>query len=58
MEIDFNFVCVEIDLISVWKIELDLIPVQDGIDLFGHCVWVDANDFISVWWIRIDLIFV
>ena len=38
MEIDFNFVCVEIDLISVWKIELDLIPVQDGIDLFGHCV--------------------
>ena len=45
---------VQIDLISVWGIEVDLIPVKDEIDLVA---WNVENGFISVWRIGIALVF-
>ena len=57
MQIDLDFVWViQGYLVSVWGIELDLIPVLDEMDLV--VVWAVENDFISVRWIGIDLVFV
>ena len=46
---------VQIDSISVWGIELVLIPVQD--EMLLVVVWVVENDFIYLWCIDIDLVF-
>ena len=55
MQIDLHFVwVVRIGLMSVWRIELDLIPVQDKMDLV--VVSVVENDLISVRWIGTDLV--
>ena len=55
MKICLHFAWVVLtDLISVWEIELDLIPMQDEMELV--VVWVIENDFTSVWRIGIDLI--
>ena len=57
MQIYLHFVwVVRIYLISVWGIELDLVPVQDELDLV--LVWVVKNEFISVLRIGIDLVLV
>ena len=47
---------VDTEFISVWGIELDLVPVQDELDLV--LVWVVKNEFISVLRIGIDLVLV
>ena len=57
MQIDLDFVWViQGYLVSVWGIELDLIPVLDVMVLV--VVWAVENDFISVRWIGFDLVFV
>ena len=53
---DLSFVWViRIEMISVWRMEHDLIPVYHEINLV--VVWVVENDFISVSWIVIGLVY-
>ena len=53
---DLSFVWViRIEMISVWRMEHDLIPVYHEINLV--VVWVVENDSISVSWIVIGLVY-